>query len=84
MKNFLLLHKSVCASGLYLGKSRISEEEFMTHLDEGNRRTNWLGTMAVWLSGISALVYFFSSYTVRNYYIFLTDNFNKTLKVLFQ
>ena len=56
----------------------------MTHLDEGNRRTNWLGTMAVWLSGISALVYFFSSYTVRNYYIFLTDNFNKTLKVLFQ
>jgi hypothetical protein len=58
--------------------------EFMAPLDKGNQRTNWLGTMAVWLSGISMLVYFFSSDAVRNYFIFLTKNFNKTLEILFK
>jgi len=56
----------------------------MAPLDKGNQRTNWLGTMAVWLSGISMLVYFFSSYAVRNYFVFITDNLNKTLEVLFK
>jgi hypothetical protein len=38
--------------------------------------------MAVWLSGISMLVYFFSSDAVRNYFVFLSKNFNKTLEIL--
>ena len=39
--------------------------------------------MAVWLSGISMLVYFFSSYAVRNYLVVVTEKLNKTLEVLF-
>jgi len=38
--------------------------------------------MAAWLSGISMLVYFLSSYAVSNYFIFLRDNFYKTLEIL--
>ena len=54
----------------------------MAPLNKGNQRTNWLGTMAVWLSGISLLVYFVCSYAVRNYFTFLIKNFNKTLEIL--
>ena len=62
----------------------MSKEKFTAYLGKENRRTNWLGIMAVWLSGISMLVYFFSSYAVRNYFVFLTKNFNKMLEALFR
>ena len=51
-------------------------------INSGSQRTNWLGTMAVWLSGISMLIYFLSSYAVSNYFVFLRDNFYKTLEIL--
>jgi hypothetical protein len=48
--------------------------------DGRDSRKNWLGTMAVWLSGISALVYFLTSHGVKNQVILLLDNFNKALE----
>ena len=54
----------------------------MAHLDKRNHRMNWLGTTAVWLSGISTFVYFYSSYTVKNYFMFVTEYFNKTIEIL--
>ena len=47
-----------------------------------NKPGNWLGTLAVWLSTASMLVYFFSSYTVKNYIIFLAKNLSKTVAIL--
>ena len=38
--------------------------------------------MAVWLSGVSALIYCFSSYMVRDYFIFLTEAVNKTISII--
>jgi hypothetical protein len=42
----------------------------------------WFGTVAVWLSGISALVYFFTSYGVKNHVLFLSGSFTKVLEKL--
>lgn len=54
----------------------------MPRPDKERYPTNWLGAIAVCLSGISMLVYFFSSYTVKNYFIFLTQAFNKTISII--
>jgi hypothetical protein len=55
----------------------------MSHVKyRGNQKTHWLGNIAAWLSGVSMLVYFFSSYTVKNYFIFLAKNFNKAVAIL--
>jgi hypothetical protein len=45
---------------------------------EGNRGDS-LGTFAVWLSAVSALIYFLSSHAVKNHILFLFDNFAKAL-----
>ncbi len=56
----------------------------MTDLNKTNGEANRMGTIAVALSGTSMLVYFFSSYAVRNYFGFLADTVNKTLEILFK
>lgn len=56
-------------------------------LDRSNResgRKKWLGTMAVWLSGISALVYFFTRHGMRNHILFLIERFKETLGIFFR
>jgi L-fucose isomerase-like protein len=43
-----------------------------------------LGTMAVWLSSISALIYFLTSYGMKNYTLSLIEIFKKSLEVFFK
>jgi hypothetical protein len=45
----------------------------MKQRDEGD----WLGTMTAWLSAISAVIYFFMSYGIKNHILFLLDSFTK-------
>ncbi len=45
------------------------------------QKTNRTGTIACWLSGASTLVYFLSSYAVRNFFGFLAEKFSKTLEI---
>lgn len=56
-----------------------TKEKLLVRSDERKKRKNWLGTMAVWLSGISALVYFFTSYGIKNHILFLVENFKEFL-----
>jgi glycosyltransferase involved in cell wall biosynthesis len=51
-------------------------------LENGRRKEkqNWLGIMAVCLSGLSMVVYFFSSYGIKNHVLFIMESFSKVLE----
>jgi len=55
------------------------EKELLLRPGERNNQTNWLGTMSVWFSGISMLIYFFTSYGVKNHILFLIESFKKVI-----
>ena len=47
-----------------------------------SRGTDGLGVVAVWLSSLSALIYFLTSYGIKNHVLGLVQAFQKTLGVL--
>jgi hypothetical protein len=46
---------------------------------KNKNRGDRLGTIAVWLSAVSAVIYFFSSHAVTNHIVFLVDNLTKAI-----
>ena len=48
----------------------------------GKQGNDWVATLSVWLSGISAFIYFCTSYAVRNHGLFLIRNLQKTIAIL--
>lgn len=47
-----------------------------------SRGTDGLGVVAVWLSSLSALIYFLTSYGIKNHVLLLVQTFRKALGVL--
>jgi len=61
---------------------RASAERKVEQLSKSNRERKWHGTVLVWVTGLSALTYFVTSYTVKNHFIFLWFYLNKALSIL--
>jgi hypothetical protein len=47
-----------------------------------SRGTDGLGVVAVWLSSLSALIYFLTSYGIKNHILLLVQTFRKALGFL--
>jgi len=47
-----------------------------------SRGTDGLGVVAVWLSSLSALIYFLTSYGIKNHVLLLVQTFRKALGLL--
>ena len=60
----------------------VREDNLQFSLVEGSKGKDWVATMAVWLSGISALIYFLTSYAVRNHILFLVQSLEKLIATL--
>ena len=58
------------------------EDSLQSSLIEGTKGEDWIAIMSVWLSGISALVYFLTSYAVKNHILFLVRSIEKTIVIL--
>ena len=58
--------------------------EPMGDVSKGNGGTSHLGTIAVWLSGASMLLYFLFSYSLGNFCVLVADGLSKTLEILFR
>lgn len=56
----------------------------LTHSDGGANRFGALGLLGALLSGTSMIIYFLSSYAIRNYVGFIADSLSKTVEILFK
>lgn len=64
------------------GREAVTAEEPWGSVGSSSRGTDGLGVVAVWLSSLSALIYFLTSYGIKNHVLGLVQAFQKTLGVL--
>jgi hypothetical protein len=69
---------SVCLDG-YITCINLSSDAIGTR---NQRKKNWFGSVALWLSVMSMLAYFFFSDVVKNEVVFLRINLGKALAIL--
>jgi hypothetical protein len=58
----------------------ISEDQkTLVHPEISDRQKSENCAIIVWISGLSALIYFFCSYGIKNHILFLVNSFKKIL-----
>lgn len=61
----------------------ISEDQKMlVHPEISDRRKSKNDTIIVWISGLSALIYFFCSYGIKNHILFVINSLKKILGLI--